>query len=772
MSPEHDLGAVHTTQGGETRVWGAGRSCGRRRVCRQFLAFLDVAMFAEAVLRRAALASSASSWSSLTRPRRFARQLQAQAHAVKPDKSGKEQEGTGDSSATATGRRAVDTKSTDADKKAAEDEKQRRLSNRDLFGEHRQPTGHTAVASMVEKSARTSRASHAETVRAADDRSARLGLGALLTGSRGHRDGVELPIVILDRAKQGLQGLLAAADKSSPPVTGENLRQQLRRQQKAMTRHLDKFLWNLRQKRDYVQVEAVAYVWEDVFPQFAAVVKHRVIICEHLALALNQQQRFREVVDKFLVQQLIHSDHQDAMSEGSGAYNDVVMSRLLSDAIFFACGHLGESMRALELRRVLRAREIQIGKVSYFHLLNALLKDPDFNDCELVLQLCEELTTSMPGENVPLSLLPTIISMAADHGELDRAMTFYSHPEDTPMSQFTEFRFEICMQKLWELDHGDEMVQLYRGVMDSTTASRELKERLSKGLLRKVVTDVTHDNRTDRLDVAHELMEVMDAHEMAASSQVITALLHALLLAGGNEEIKTAKALRDFFALYPNVLEWNAFAVCEAVIMCVQCKRVELVDDLIVYALDRSIPIKYAALETVVAFYFKLGMMGDLERVADIVRALRLNKHIPLGIAVTEIGMSANLRLGRYEEVIHLFEDFSAADGDRKRVLTRRLILKSAQTAYAALRRTDEANALQKLLSESYSGALDENDGDESDGDESDDDFDDDFDDVMGANDGETRQQDADRDESSDDHAAPADSSATTHHESPRVTTS
>lgn len=703
-------------------------------------------MLAEVVLRRASSASTGR-WSA---PRRFSRQLQAQARAV--------------TSSTAEERpsEAVDAPAAAADADApgagkAEKERQRRLSNRDLFGQRR---ASTVVASEAEKTRRETRAA---ADRAVNDRGARLGLGALLTGSRGHREGVELPVVILERAKRGLQGLLAAADKSSPPVAGESPRQQTRRQQKAMTRHLDKFLWNLRQKRDYVQVEAVAYVWEDVFPQFAAVVKHRVVICEHLALALNQQQRFREVLDKFLVNQLVQTGSQ---GNGAGAYNDVIMSRLLSDAVFVACGHLGESMRALELRRLLRAREIEVGKVAYFHLLNALLKDPDFNDCELVLQLCEELTTSMPGETVPLSLLPTIITMAADHGHLDRAMKLYAHPKDAPMTQFTEFRFEICMQNLWELDHADEMVELYRGVMESNTASRELKERLSKGLLRKVVTDVTLDNRSDRLDVAHELMEVMDAHKMAASSQVITALLHALLIAGGDEEIKTAKGLRDFFAMYPHVLEWNAFAVCEAVITCVQCKRVQLVDDLIVYALDRSIPIKYAALETVVAFYFKLGMMGDLERVADIVRALRLNKHIPLGIAVTEIGMSSNLRLGRYEEVIHLFEDFSAVDGDRKRVLNRRLILKCAQTAYASLRRTDEANALQKLLSESYSRSTD--DDDSSDGEESDDEFDDEEEQPIG--DDAPRQQDGDRGETLSGHAA-ADSPAAADRESPGATT-
>lgn len=487
-------------------------------------------------------------------------------------------------------------------------------------------------------------------------------------------------------------------------MDGESARQQLRRQQKAVTRHLDKLLWSLRQKRDYVEVEAVAHVWEEAFPQFAGVPRHCKVICEHLALTLNQQKRFREVVDNFWVNQLAHVGDQDA----AGAINSVLMSPVLSAAIFVACGHLGESLRALELHNLLQKRDISISKVSYFHLLNSLLKDPDFCDCDRVLQICEELTTVLPGDKVPLSLLPSIIMMATQYGELDRAMSLYAHPRNAPMSSYTEFRLEICAQTLWEHNHGDEMIQLYRGVMNSATASRDVKERLSKGLLRKVVTDATVENRTDRLDMAHEIMEVMNEHSVAASPQVITPLLHALLLSGGEDEIKNAAGLRDFFGLYTKVLEWNAYAVGEAVIMCVHCKRVQMVDDLVVYALDRAIPIKYAALETVVAFYFKLGMMGDLERVADIVRALRLNKHIPLGIAVTEIGMSANIRLGRYEEVIHLFEDFVASDGERKRILNRRFILKSARTAYAVLRRTDEANALQKLLNESYTGLLEE----------------------------------------------------------------
>lgn len=498
-------------------------------------------------------------------------------------------------------------------------------------------------------------------------------------------------------------GLLKLADKTTPPVPDESPYQRSRRQQKAITRHLDNLLWRLRQLHDYDMVEAVADVWEDVFPQFSGVVKHRMVISENLALALNQQQRFDEVVDRFLAAQIPDRD-----LDGSAEVNtsEVMMSPLLGDAIFVACGHVGDSTGALILRGLLNDRDIRISMVSYFHLLNALIKDDSFVDCDMVLRVCEEMVARMPSEHVPLSLLPTILTMAAEDGLLERAMRLYHHPKDVAMSSYTEFRFETCAQTLWELHHEAEMMQVYNGVMSSTTASRDFQTQLSKGLLRKVLSDVTGKTRADHLAVARELIEVMEAHRISASPQVVSALLNALLVPGDGNEINSAAALQEFFEQFPHVFEWNAFSVCEAVTASVKCRRVQMVDDLIVYALDRHIPIKYRALESVVAFYYKLGMMGDLERVADIVRALRLNKHIPLGIAVTEIGMSANYRLGRYEEVIHLFEDFSAADGDRRRVLTRRLMLKSAQTAYAALRRSDEANALQKLLDESYENLL------------------------------------------------------------------
>ncbi|POM68146.1 Hypothetical protein PHPALM_15729 [Phytophthora palmivora] len=261
--------------------------------------------------------------------------------------------------------------------------------------------------------------------------------------------------------------------------------------------------------------------------------------------------------------------------------------------------------------------------------------------------------------------------------------------------------------------------------MKSTEASRDLKERVSKYLFRKRVALTTVDiNRNKRLGIACEILEIMNQHKIAVSHHAIYPLMRALLLdppylnnVDGDQDqqdgqvqirVECAEDLHMFFSQFPHSLEWNGFALCEAIVASVRAHRADLVDDLFVYALDSGMPIKYAALEQVVVYYYRLGLINDLARVSDIVRALRLNKHIPLGIAVTEIGMAANLRLNRYEEVVMLFEDFSSLDGERRRVLQRRFMLKTVLTAYTHLGRGDEATAIQALLHQNHSTLLDE----------------------------------------------------------------
>lgn len=518
------------------------------------------------------------------------------------------------------------------------------------------------------------------------------------------------------RAKATLASLGARVRTISPSVAGESDYQKHKRLQKAMTGPLDKLLYRCRQRKEFAQIEAIAFVWEDVFPQLASNVKHRTIICENYAQGLNHQQRFNEVVDKLFRKQLSFSE-DGAVSVNS---KTLILSPHLAESILVACGHLKDSTSALQLLDIMRASHIRITKIAYFHLLNTLLKDEECLELDTVLQLCEEVVHDL-NDTVPLSLLPTVIKVAAEHDELDRAMNVYSHPADAPMCSFTEFRFEICLQTLCDQGYVSAMMEVYKNVMTSTTATRGLKERISKCLLLKCLKDRKVEHRDAVIEVALELMATMDEHEIATSHHCVYPLIRTLLQAN---MITNIDDLLVFFAKYEHVLEWNSFSICEAVIACVYCKEVQMVDELFVHALDNNIPIKYAALEKVVSFYYKLGMLGDLEKVADIIRALRLNKHIPLGIAVTEIGMASNIRLGRFQEVIHLFEDFSAMDGDRKRILKRRIMLKSALKAYAALNRLDESNAIRTLLGNSYGNVLKRVSDSTSEGDEDEDDED------------------------------------------------
>ncbi|KAG6622107.1 uncharacterized protein IUM83_07311 [Phytophthora cinnamomi] len=333
------------------------------------------------------------------------------------------------------------------------------------------------------------------------------------------------------RARESLQKL--ARDLADPraAVARESGFQRARRQLKAATGKLDRMLYAMRQRRDFAQVEAVAFVWEEEFPHFAGQKKHWSVISEHYALALNYQQRFQEVVDKFSSCFREQEDHKRTAEAVS------LLTPRLTQSIFVALGHLRDASGALQLLDTMRRHGVHVTKI------------------------CEEMVSALPGETVPLSLLPMVMMTAAACGESERAMKFYSHPPDMPMSSFTEFRFEVCLQQLNHLG----------------------------------------EDRTD------------------------------------------------------------------------------LVDDLFVFALDSGMPIKYAALE----------------------------QHIPLGIAVTEIGMAANLRLHRFDEVVMLFEDFSALDGERRRVLKRRFMLKTVLDAYKRLGRGDEALAIQALLKQTHGSLLD-----------------------------------------------------------------
>ncbi|RMX69558.1 hypothetical protein KXD40_000718 [Peronospora effusa] len=520
----------------------------------------------------------------------------------------------------------------------------------------------------------------------------------------------------MERARTSLQKLAKELADPRAAVARESGFQRARRQLKAATGKLDRMLYAMRQRRDFNQVEAVAFVWEEEMPQFVGQRKHWQVICEHYALALNYQQRFQDVVDKFANCISQENGHDTQSTEGGS-----LLTPRLAQSIFVALGHLRDAARALQLLKTMKCHDVHVTKVSYFHVLNALLYDERFTDFERVMQICEEIVTKLPGEIVPLSLLPMIMMTAAACGESERAMKFYSHPPDMPMSTFTEFRFEICLQQLNHLGEDAMLMEMYRNLMVSVQASRDLKERVSKYLFRKRVALTTAATRNERLCIACEILEIMNQHKMRVSHHAIYPLLRALLIdplsqsEDGDDRhdeqiqnrVQCPEDLHKFFARYSHSLEWNAFALCEAIVASVRADRADLVDDLFVYALDSGMPIKYAALEQMVVYYYRLGLINDLERVSDMVRALRLNKHIPLGIAVTEIGMAANLRLHRYDEVIILFEDFSSLDGEQRRVLQRQFMLKTALEAYIHLGRGDEALAIQALLNQMHGTLLD-----------------------------------------------------------------
>ncbi|CEG48191.1 uncharacterized protein PHALS_05661 [Plasmopara halstedii] len=522
----------------------------------------------------------------------------------------------------------------------------------------------------------------------------------------------------LNRARDSLQNMRSDLMDRRLAVMKESRYQRARRRLKAATGKLDRMLYAMCQQQDYQQVEAVAFLWEKEFPQFAGQRKHWSVISEHYALVLNCQQRFQDVVNKF---SFCYKE------EDQSADNLSVLTPRLAQSIFVALGHLRDAAGALKLLDTMQHRGIHVTKVSYFHALNALLHDQTFTDFECVLQLCEEIVTKLPGENVPLSLLPMVMMTAAACGESERAMKFYSHPPDLPMSIFTEFRFDVCLQQLAHLGEDKMVMEIYRNVMASRKASRDLKQRVSKFLFKKQLVLVTTNSRCKRLGAACIILKIMNKHQILVSHHAIYPLMRALFLkplpvyhinsvidAKDDQKfhfrVQSAEDLHNFFLQFSNSLKWNEFALCEAVIAAVRADRADLVDSLCVYALNNCISIKYAALEQMVVYYYRSGLINDLERVSTMVRALRLNKHIPLGIAVTEIGMTANFRLHRYEEVVMLFEDFSSLDGERRRVLTRKFMLRTVLEAYKNLGLSDKAMAIQELLRQHQSSLLDSSD--------------------------------------------------------------
>ncbi|POM68792.1 Hypothetical protein PHPALM_14995, partial [Phytophthora palmivora] len=78
----------------------------------------------------------------------------------------------------------------------------------------------------------------------------------------------------IDRAKGSLQKLARSLADPRAAVARESGFQRARRQLKAATGKLDRMLSAMRLRRDYAQVEAVAFLWEKEFPQFAGQRKH------------------------------------------------------------------------------------------------------------------------------------------------------------------------------------------------------------------------------------------------------------------------------------------------------------------------------------------------------------------------------------------------------------------------------------------------------------------------------------------------------------------
>lgn len=480
-----------------------------------------------------------------------------------------------------------------------------------------------------------------------------------------------------------------------PPLTEY---QRLKGIQKAMTRRLDALLSSYQRRGAWEHIEAAVVLWDDAFPQFQANSTHHRVLIEYYGRMLNKQRRFEEVMEQLYVPLCKRRSE-----------NMLLSSSHIAEAILVACGHLRASSAALEVYSAMKQERIPLSMSAYFHLLNSLVNDETFREPSVIFGICKEayLNRSLP---LPFSLMPSVLTLAAKRSQLDQMMPLVRFPGEQQgalmrkPNHMAEFRLEVCLQSLWELGYFQETLHIYHMLMHSPHCSRAVKERLSKFLLRSTLSDhrrSAYQNDQESCDWkawTDGVLVAMNTAKIQANYKSVSHLVPCLV---EEEQVQSAEEMRRFFNKYPNVLEWNACVVSDAVVACVRARKPELVDEFIVLGLDQGMALRYTALESVIAFYYKIGMLPSYTKVADMVAALRKNKHIPLGIGVTEIGMIVNARLQRYDEVIRLFEDFARLDEKRKRILERRIILKTALEAYTALQRVDEVHAVQRLLDRS-----------------------------------------------------------------------
>ncbi|KAJ0391940.1 hypothetical protein P43SY_011166 [Pythium insidiosum] len=540
----------------------------------------------------------------------------------------------------------------------------------------------------------------------------------------------------LHRARELLQQLADGLERepwATVAATGatESPLERQRRLQKTLTGRLDRLLRELRGKQRLAEIQGMTFLWDDVFPQYAHNHKHWTVLCSHYAVALNREQRFADVIDRFVTRWSTPEDASSTAASASESPRDLIFSAAIAESVFLACSHERDAETALRVHRVARQRKLALPSSAYFHLLNTLLRVDGAAYFDDIVGLCEELVNEPydpPGPSrrrprsrshshshsspepvahsathraVPISLWPRILALAAERDELQRVMPLYSHPPTAPMDPSTEYHFDVALLTLWRVGRVEELFVVLEGVLESPRASREMKTRVCKALLRKVLDDALAGGAA--LDTTERLLALMQRHALPMSHKAMAPMLAALLQ---REDVVSLGDCRAWFQRFPKVMRWNSFAVCELALACVRFERRALVDELLHHALDHDIPIKYAALESVIAMYYRCGNRRSLENVSAIIRALRLNKHMPLGLSVTEMGMMCNVKLGRPQEAVHLLEDFVAGDGDRKRILSRRPMLVAAKEAYGALRRHDEANAMRMLIKRLDDGLL------------------------------------------------------------------
>jgi hypothetical protein len=503
---------------------------------------------------------------------------------------------------------------------------------------------------------------------------------------------------VVHRAREYLESLRYRVEQECEKRVGEkpvSEWQRSARREKATTRRLGHLMMSLMQQGNYRDIEAIAFLWDDVFPQHARNSKHWAILCEHFAIALNRQRRYSDVVEKLFTNWLVSVEDEDAEAAKKAVIKQWSVTPATVLALLVACGSLHDADAAIRILRMARAGGVNVNyDDAHFQLLDAIVREDPLDGFETAMQVCDVIVNEF-GSHVPLNILPRLIQAAAERGEVQRGMQYYHHPRDAYMSAYAELHFDVCLLTLWDLRCVDEMLWILQHILESTTASADLKERISKGLLRKAVDERKDDCREQAVQVALGVLQLMQIHRIRASNKPFPQLLTMLI---EDCHINSVEGFVAFFDKYPNVMAWNSFIVCELLLVAVRRKQVELIDEIVQHALDTKVPIKYVALESVVALYYRMGQFKSVERAADIIRALRKNKNIPLGMALTEIGMVCNIKLERPEEVVLLFEDFVKQDGDRKRVLTRKPMLSAAVKAFVMLKRYDEANAIRQLL--------------------------------------------------------------------------